>query len=84
MKASHQSPYGAIASSWKREGGAFTLDVTIPANTTATVWLPARDAAAVTESGHPAAEAKGVRFVRAESGAAVYEVGSGTYSFRAQ
>ncbi len=84
VKASHQTPYGAIASSWKREGGAFTLDVTIPANTSATVWIPARDAAAVTESGHPVAEAKGVRFVRAEAGAAVYEVGSGTYSFRAQ
>ncbi len=84
VKASHQTPYGTIVSSWKKDAGEFTLDVTIPANTTATVWVPARDAAAVMESGHPAAEAKGVRFVRAEAGAAVYEVGSGTYSFRAQ
>jgi alpha-L-rhamnosidase len=40
VKASHQTPYGAIVSSWKREGAAFTLDVTIPPNTTATVTLP--------------------------------------------
>ena len=42
VKASHKTPYGAIISSWKRDGGAFILDVTIPANTTATVWVPAR------------------------------------------
>jgi alpha-L-rhamnosidase len=40
VKASHQTPYGTIVSSWKRDGGAFTLDVTIPPNTTATVTLP--------------------------------------------
>ena len=40
VKASHQTPYGLVISSWKREGGTFTLDVTIPPNTTATVTLP--------------------------------------------
>ena len=45
---------------------------------------PAKQAAAVTESGQPAASAKGVKFVRMEDGAAVYEVGSGTYSFASQ
>jgi alpha-L-rhamnosidase len=40
VKASHQTPYGAIVSSWKRDGGTFTLDVTIPPNTSATVTLP--------------------------------------------
>ena len=83
VKASHKTPYGAIISSWKRDGGAFTLDVTIPANTTATVWVPARDAAAVTESGNPVSGAKGVKFLRTESGAAVFEIESGAYSFRA-
>jgi len=82
VKASHQSPYGMIGSSWKRGGGTFSLEVTVPANTTATVWLPARDAAGVTESGHKAASAKGVKFVRAEGRGALFEVESGTYSFR--
>jgi hypothetical protein len=35
----------------------------------------------VTESGHPAASANGVHFTGMESCGAVYEVGSGTYSF---
>ena len=74
--------YGTLASSWKREKGQFTLDVTVPANTTATIWLPAKDAASVTEGGKKLAEAKGVKFVRNEGGAAVYEVESGKFTFR--
>lgn len=40
VKASHQTPYGTVLSSWKRDAGTFTLDVTVPPNTTATVTLP--------------------------------------------
>ncbi|HWD20022.1 MAG TPA: glycoside hydrolase family 78 protein [Verrucomicrobiae bacterium] len=39
-KATHESPYGTISSSWQRANGKFVLDVTIPPNTTATVILP--------------------------------------------
>jgi alpha-L-rhamnosidase len=83
VKASHQSMYGSLASSWKRAGNRFTLEVTVPANTTATVWLPAKDPAAVTESGHRAAGARGVKFVQAENGGALFDVGSGVYTFQA-
>ncbi len=58
------------------------MEVTIPANTTATMYVPAEDANKVTESGKPAAKAEGVKFVRMENGAAVYAVGSGTYRFQ--
>jgi alpha-L-rhamnosidase len=59
------------------------LDVTIPVNTTATVWVPATNAAAVKESGVAAAKARGVKFVRMDQDAAVFEVTSGKYSFSA-
>jgi alpha-L-rhamnosidase len=36
----------------------------------------------VTESGRPVAEAEGVKFLRMENNAAVYEIGSGTYQFQ--
>jgi hypothetical protein len=62
--------------------GKISMDVTIPANTTATVFVPAKDAAGVTESGKPAGEVEGVKFLRMESNAAVYAVGSGTYQFQ--
>jgi alpha-L-rhamnosidase len=81
-KASHRSMYGMIASSWKRGADGFTLDVTIPANTTATVWVPAKNADSVTESGKKTAAATGVKFLRMEQGYAVFEIASGAYRFR--
>jgi alpha-L-rhamnosidase len=57
VKASHQSLYGKIAASWKKDGGAFTLSVSIPPNTTATVWVPLRDHHAVNTTHLPMGEA---------------------------
>jgi alpha-L-rhamnosidase len=82
VKCHHDSPYGRIVSNWKREGDKLTMEVSIPANTTATVYVPAKDAAGVTEFGKPAAQAKGVKLLRMENNAAVYAVGSGTYQFQ--
>jgi alpha-L-rhamnosidase len=82
VNAHHDSPYGRIASNWKREGGKISLEVKIPPNTTATVFVPAKDAAPVTESGKSADKSEGVKFLRMENGAAVYTVGSGTYQFK--
>ena len=70
------------ASAWKAEGGRFELEVTIPANTTATVYLPTRDAAGITESGKLLAQASGVKFLRSEGDRAVLAVESGSYRFR--
>ena len=67
---------------WKREGAKLRLEVTIPANTTATVYVPTKDAAGVTESGMPAAKAEGVKFLRMQDNAVVHAVGSGTYRFQ--
>lgn len=82
VKCHHDSPYGRIVSNWNREGDQLTMEVTIPANATATVYVPAKDAAGVTESGNPVAESNGVKFLRMENGAAVYAVSSGTYQFQ--
>jgi len=81
VKCHHDSPYGRIVSNWKIENSKLTMDVTIPANTTATVHVPARDAAVVTEGENAIDKIKGVKFLRMENGAAVYEVESGCYRF---
>ncbi|MGO8744441.1 MAG: family 78 glycoside hydrolase catalytic domain [Thermoguttaceae bacterium] len=80
-KVRYDSIRGRIESGWKLSGGKLELDVTIPANVLATVYVPAADATAVTEGGKPAAESQGVKFLRTEGSAAVYEVGSGKYQF---
>ena len=80
-KASYDSIYGRIATYWRVRDGKFLLDLTIPANTTATVYIPARDADSITEGGKPASKAEAVRFLRIGDGRAVFAVGSGRYRF---
>jgi hypothetical protein len=63
------------------ENGQFLYRVQIPANTTATVYVPAQNPAQVEEGGLPAESAEGVQFVKMADGCAVYEIGSGTYLF---
>ena len=77
----YDSIHGTIATAWKLAGRHLTLGVTVPPNTTATVYVPAADAGSITESGSLANAAVGVHFLREESGSGVFEVGSGTYEF---
>jgi alpha-L-rhamnosidase len=64
VKAEYRSARGKIVSGWKRDGDRFDLNVAIPANTTATVFVPAKSADAVTEGGQSLSKTKGVKFLR--------------------
>jgi alpha-L-rhamnosidase len=76
-KGTYDSINGAITCGWRvNDYGALTLNVSIPANTRATIYIPATEKSKVTES-HGAMEMK----FDAASKAVVCEVGSGTYSF---
>jgi alpha-L-rhamnosidase len=46
VKARFDSPCGRILSQWKRHGAKLDMDITIPANTTATVVVPGRNGGA--------------------------------------
>lgn len=81
-QARFASIHGTIASEWKLADGWFDLTVVVPANTTATVRLPAKDPSAVTESGKAVASAEGVKALPPGEGEAVFEVGAGEYRFR--
>jgi alpha-L-rhamnosidase len=76
-KGTYQSVMGIIKSDWKKEGDKFLLHVSIPPNTSATIFIPAKENKAITEN------AKQVNVLRYEKGYAVVEVGSGDYSFAA-
>lgn len=82
-KGHYESPYGRIGSSWTRTAGELCLEVSVPVNTTATVFVPYRGQPRVTESGQPVAQTPGVRFLRVEGQTVVFEVGSGAYRFTA-
>ncbi len=79
--ATYDSLHGKIVSDWKIADGILRWHVVIPANTTATVSVPTADTASVEEGGRSAASAFGVHFLRSEPGFAIYEVGSGDYTF---
>jgi alpha-L-rhamnosidase len=76
-----ETVYGVLSSAWTHAAGALELKVTVPVNTVAEVHVPADSRWAVTESGRPAGDAQAVRFLRMDGGAAVFEVGSGSYTF---
>ena len=79
--AAYDSPYGRIESAWKADGETRRYDCAVPANTTATLYLPAVEGMTLYEGKVPAKEAEGVRYVRQADGREVYELVSGRYSF---
>ena len=81
VKAHYDSIQGRIVSNWRRTSDRFELDTTIPANTTATVYVPAVGETQITESGKPLDKARGVKFLRLEGDRAVLSVESGSYRF---
>ena len=83
VDASYASIHGRIAVRWEHVSGRFVLKASLPANTTATVFVPTRASGAVRESGAPAAQSAGVKFLRNEAGRDVFAVDSGVYSFEA-
>jgi alpha-L-rhamnosidase len=81
-RVSYDSPAGPIVSAWRKaKSGAMTFDIEIPANTTATVVLPAASAAALTEGGRPLSAASGVKVLREAAGTVELAIGSGRYGF---
>ncbi len=82
-KCAYDSIHGRIAVEWKKADGKFSLKLTIPANTTATVSVPTTSSKTVTEGGVRAANAPGVKLLRMEKDRAVFAVASGSYEFTA-
>ncbi len=82
VEASYNSIHGLIETKWSVHNGNFLLDITIPVNTRATVYIPAKYPDNITEGGVKASQAKAVQFLRMEGKKAVYTVGSGQYRFK--
>jgi alpha-L-rhamnosidase len=86
VSASHESVRGTVATSWRRTNAGLELDVTVPANATGRVYVPAPRPEAVTEvSGGTALAADkspSVELVGVLGDRVVYDVGSGRYQFR--
>lgn len=76
MRASTRTPYGIVSAEWHAENDELrTLEVVVPANTTAEIFVPAPSADAV-EASDASLESSGCA-----DGYARFDVGSGTYRF---
>lgn len=78
VNASYHSIYGLIKSNYTKTATQLKWKVTIPPNTTAMIYIPARNKNEVSEQ---LASAKDLKYIKMENGRAIYEVGSGDYAF---
>jgi alpha-L-rhamnosidase len=81
VNASVHTIHGTISSSWQKKPDGLIFEIKVPANTTATVHLPAGPSAVITEGGKPVSNFKEIKSVATEKGEAVFELGSGSYKF---
>jgi len=79
--ATLQTSYGKLNSSWKQENNVLKLDIEIPANTTATVYIPTSKAGVITENGIALQSVKDIQVVDAGNEYTMVNIGSGIYHF---
>jgi alpha-L-rhamnosidase len=79
-----QTHYGKVSAHWKTENGNFLLTIDVPANTQATVYVPATSSEAITESGKAINTVKEIKVTGKENAAVILLVGSGHYTFSAK
>ncbi|MDQ6761586.1 MAG: glycoside hydrolase family 78 protein [Bacteroidota bacterium] len=82
--ASLQTLYGRLSNAWKVDGNNTLMDVEIPANTTATVYVPAANVDDVMEGGKKISDIKEIKMANNEDGYVVLNLGSGSYHFTAK
>ncbi len=75
------SVYGKVKSAWKLDGNDFVYEVTVPANTTATVTLPAAKADQVTVNALAMPASVKGSLKQTDKGISV-NIGSGSYTFK--
>jgi alpha-L-rhamnosidase len=83
VRAAFDSIHGRIVSNWNVEVNRLRMEITIPANTSATVHVPGEDGD-ITESGRSISDSDGVVRVGVERGRTLYQVGSGVYLFESK
>lgn len=76
----HESPYGLIRCAWRRNNGRLELELTVPVNSGATVWLPAARNR-ILEGGQPLSEGTGIDGIQSQEESTTLHLGSGRYRF---
>lgn len=81
VNAHLQTTYGAVSSHWTVQDKWLILEVEIPVNTCAAIYIPATNATAITEGNIPLDQVKELTVTGQEGGYVVVQAGSGKYRF---
>jgi alpha-L-rhamnosidase len=78
--ASVETIRGAVSSEWEINDSGLKLNVRIPFNTTAEIYIPAWEGAEIFESGKPAKQSESMKFSGYEKNYHIFSVESGKYN----
>ncbi|HLF34781.1 MAG TPA: glycoside hydrolase family 78 protein [Cyclobacteriaceae bacterium] len=80
-RGSHLSPYGTIRSAWEKTGEGLILNVSIPCNSSATMYFPGNDRTKIRLHGRPVIDGDNIRFIEDSGGEIMAYLASGDYAF---
>jgi len=83
-KGEYHSIHGLIRTEWRSENDRFILNITVPVNTHAIVYVPSDFPESITEGGEEAVNSPGVQQVGVSKNQGIFEIGSGTYQFESK
>jgi hypothetical protein len=78
---SFKSPYGTVYSEWDHQYSFHVFTIQVPANTTATLYLPTPPNKTILESNTPLAMHREIKSLGYANGRAIFKIGSGKYKF---
>lgn len=81
VESTYNSIRGRIVSNWRRERNRLRLEVQIPVNAVAEVYVPAKNSSNITEGGSLLGQAPGVEVVASPKNETICRIGSGRYFF---
>ncbi len=77
----NNTSYGMAGITWKNENEKFTMSITVPVGSEATIHVPANDDQKVLESGKNILEVPDIQFIERQNNYLICKVGSGVYEF---
>ena len=78
----NNTPYGEAGITWRREGEALSVELTVPVSCHATLYLPVSESSQILEEGQEPEAVSGIDYLGMEDGHAKYRLESGPYHFR--
>ena len=84
VAADLQTNYGKVSSHWKNENGQLSMEVEIPVNTSAVIYLPTGKTEIIKEAGALISNDKSIIIREKQTDYTILEVGSGKYFFTLQ